>query len=49
VAMTYFHSKEGQTQSVRYAHGAGPCQALIRKPRTVGTGLFLCSGRTASF
>ncbi len=43
--MTYFHSKEGQTQSVRYsqgirfahglgpAHGVGPCQALISKPQ----------------
>jgi hypothetical protein len=36
--MTYV----GHAQDVRFAHGAGPCQAFIPKPRTVGAGLFLC-------
>jgi hypothetical protein len=53
VAMTYFHSKEGHSQSIRYAYGLGPtqsirfahaascCQALIRKPRSlIRSGLF---------
>jgi hypothetical protein len=42
--MTYV----GHAQDVRLAHGAGPCQVFIPKPRTVGAGFFLPSGNDLS-
>jgi hypothetical protein len=42
--MTYV----GHAQDVRFAHGAGPCQAFIPKPCSFAAGLFLSYGNDLS-